>query len=345
MRTGRFPDPQKGGPTKYGVLATANGSRDKHFMDGWSSGEGTELLDALSESITTHEGMFKHFYQPPAFITPDYDWKAEPIRIKDWAPNPQAENIDNLPGKFEYYYRMMSLEVGDICRYVLGINAPVVTGKLVYPLFRRSKHVCPHDVVDRKRIDRIMLSFDYGMTPSCLIATTSGSGGLIVLDEITTEATSIDGLIQDHLMPLLKLKYNRPQHLFVTGDPTGEVKRDVGYNSPEDVLVNNGFFYEPPPCGNNIASRLEGVRHMLSRTDHLGDQSIRICENCEVLIEGFESNYIYERTKNGVKDTPTKAHPVSDIHDCLQYLASVFGGAYKPKSKSATNPKTTKRWV
>jgi hypothetical protein len=322
IRTGRYPPKSEGGPTEFGVVTASNGSRNNHFLDDWMSGKSIELLDSLSAHVG-HAKMFAGFTQPGGLIAPNYDWTSIPIVPKDWLPNLAAENIINLQDAYGYYYKQLVNSTSDIYRYVLGENSPRVAGKPVYPGFKRSRNVVPYDFIDRKREGTIMLSFDYGRTPACLIAVPKSNGGLIIVDEITTEGTSIDGLLRDNLSPQIKSRYNRPTHLFVTGDPSGEFGRDVGEHSPEGVLVEAGYLYEPPPCGNHLETRLEAVRQCLSRLDSSGEPYLQITENCAVLIDGFESSYIYEITRNGIKDAPTKAHPVSDVHDCLQYLCSV----------------------
>lgn len=324
MRVGRYRPPAGGGPTKYGVLCAANGSLRGHFMEDWAKGANRDVMEAIAKHIS-HPIMFEAFQQPPGLIPPDYDWEVLPMAPDDWRPNPKAENVENLPDGYGYYYKQLVNSPSKIYMYVLGLPAPKVAGKLVFPGFNMARHVTKGSTVDRRLLKHIMLSFDYGLTPCCLIGITTSKGRLLIIDEVVTERESIDGLLRDHLIPLLKERYNNPTYSFGTGDPTGEILRDTGEKSPVDVLREYGIEYTPPPCGNNLNQRLEGVRQALAKGNQVDGWDLQIADSCPVLIESLSEYYVYPSTKTGmVRDVPMKGHPHSDVADCLQYMVSCF---------------------
>ena len=324
MRVGRFRPPAGGSPTHYGILCAANGSLLGHFMEDWARGKNNELMKGLEQYIS-HPKMFEAFQQPPGLIPPDYEWETIPINPQDWKVNPKAENIKNLPNGFGYYYTKLVNSPAKIYMYVLGLPAPKMIGKVVFPTFSRAKHVVGSSVVNRKQVKHIVLSFDYGLTPCCLIGVPTSYGRLMVIDEVVTERASVDSMVRDQLLPLLRNRYSNPTYDFVTGDPTGDDMRDNVSLSPTDVLRQYGLDYEPPPSGNDITARLEGVRQALDRGNEERGRDLVITDNCETLINALESNYVYKTMRNGTSTgKPDKTHPWSDIADCLQYMVSSY---------------------
>lgn len=320
-RLGRFPNGRFGKATWVGLLGATNGPLKNHWLYQWSLGKTQEgkPLQAYYED-TDHEGnvynrrYFELFRQPPALLRqPDGTWKK----------NAFAENVDNLPGGYGYYINMLNDPEQKIKAYVEGDFADLVTGKVVYPEFNESRHVIPNFRLPHGA--PLWLSFDFGRTPVCLVATSTAGGRLIVIDEIMGEDMSIDTLMSEHVKPLLRTKYPNNLVMYATADPAGLSEAQSVDVSPFDVLVKHGIPVESPGS-NKIQPRLESVKQKLTKLDKSGEPQLQITDNCRYLIEGIKYNYIYESVRGRydmVRDTPTKSHDgwVSDLLDALGYLS------------------------
>lgn len=320
-RVGRFPpkDPSTGfkGATWSGVIGATNGPRKSHWLYDWYLGKNDDKFEIAQRGSPDNRKQFELFFQPPALLR---------TVSGDWIPNPRAENIDNLADGYGYYYDMLSGKDADIQAYVEGRFADLVTGKLVFPQFNHSIHVVDHNKLNLTGGFPLYLSFDFGRTPFCSVATTFEGGSLVVIDEIMGEDMSMETLVNEHVLPKLRKRYPKAWVEDAWADPAGEVKTQAVELSPYDVLRNNGIPVQNPDPGNRLEPRIEAVRQMLTKLSSSGRPMLRISSNCPVTIASLGSDYIYElkRGTNGVvQDKPTKSHVnwVSEAADAVQYLA------------------------
>lgn len=317
-RLGRYPSGRFGKASWVGLLGATNGPLKNHWLYQWSLGK-TADGKPIQKTCDEHgRPYFKLFKQPPALL-----------RQSDgtWAPNPYAENIENLPGGYAYYYAMLSAEDQKIKAYVEGDFADLVTGKVVFPEFSEERHVIPQFKLPYGA--PLHLSFDFGRTPVCIVATTTAGGRLIIIDEIMGEDMSVETLILEHVKPTLRQRYPQSLVTWATGDPAGMVEAQSVDVSPYDVLMNNGIPVQSPGT-NKLQPRIEAVKQRLTKLDRTGQPMLQITDNCKYLIAALKYNYIYEavRGKNDVvRDTPTKSHEnwVSDLADSTHYLCLYAG--------------------
>lgn len=326
-RLGRYPSGRKGKPTWVGLIGATNGPRKDHWLYQWSLGSRDKEFAKIEAA--TGRKQFELFRQPGGLIE-----KAE----GEWVPNPLAENIDNLPGGYGYYFNMLSGDRQRVRAYVEGDFADIVTGKVVYPEFRRDTHVWVGGHEKLPSSLRLYLGFDFGRTPVCTIATATQSGKLIVIDEVMGEDISIDTLCTDFLFPVLRQKYPRSTIEGAWGDPAGNVETQALDVSPFDVLLKHGIPIEDPGGNNKLQPRLEAVKQRLTRLDGEGRPAILITDNCKYIIEAIGSTYIYEKVKgrnDTVRDVPTKSHEgwCSDLCDALSYLCMGYNALVGMKQR------------
>lgn len=320
-RLGRFPSGKMGKPSWVGLIMTTNGPIEGHWLHQWELGENRETLDGLEAEMRAQTGEarpYLHcFAQPPALLRPEAEGEK-------WKPNPAAENVQNLPGGYVYYYNML-LDSDDakVKAFVEGDFAPLKKGKVVFPRFRTALHVVPYDQFQPPEGVPLGLSFDFGRTPVCTVYVETASGRLVMVEEVMGEDIAIDGLVREKLKPLLARRYRTSPIAWVTGDPAGADGRDNVDTSAYQVLRDLNFMIVSPGS-NRLDPRLEAVNHRLSRLDMMGFPMLQIRSNCTFSIEAMSRTYIYEQissTDDTVKDIPTKSHVnwVSDLADSIQY--------------------------
>ena len=133
--------------------------------------------------------------------------------------------------------------------------------------------------------------------------------------------------------PLLKYRrYEFPIHVV---DPTAiENMSRIEEKACADLV---GLRFGEP-----IAGERSFIKHRKSVEDLLSDfrkavPSYNVHERCTMHIEGFEGGYYYKQlpaaTGGGYSATPVK-NGFSDIHDALQYAASVAQGLVRTRPKS-----------
>lgn len=329
-RLGRYPSGRFGRASWVGLLGATNGPLKNHWLYRWYLGGKDKEFNMMSEQMGRN--YFRLFRQPPALLRqPD----------GTWLPNPMAENIENLPGGYNYYYAQLGADEQKIKAYVEGDFADLVTGKVVFPEFNSERHIIPPFNVPAGA--PLYLGFDFGRTPVCTIYTATAGGRMILIDEVMGEDMSIETLVTEHLRPLLRQKY--PNNLVngAWGDPSGGVSAQSVELSPFDVLLSNGIPIENPGT-NKLQPRLEVVKQYLTKLDRSGQPMFQVTENCKYFIEAIKYNYIYEsvRGKNDVvRDTPTKSHEgwCSDLIDSCQYALMGYNimsrMSQRPKNHSA----------
>lgn len=310
-RLGRYPSGRFGRASWVGLYGATNGPLKNHWLYRWYLGDKDKEFNMMTEQMG--RPYFQLHRQPPALLREDGG---------KWRPNPMAENIENLPGGYNYYYAMLGSEEQKIKAYVEGDFADLVTGKVVYPEFNETRHVIPRFNLPSGA--PLLLGFDFGRTPVCLVATETTGGRLIIIDEIMGEDMSIDTLLSEHVKPIIRQRFPNNLVSRATADPAGLVEAQSVDVSPYDVLLKHGIPVESPGS-NKIQPRLEATKQKLTKLDRSGEPMLQITDNCKFLIEAIKYNYIYEsvRGKNDVvRDTPTKSHEgwCSDLCDALGYL-------------------------
>ena len=338
-RAGRYPSAKEGGCTRKVVYAATNGPRKSHWLYDWHMGVKDDEFAAVAKE--TGRPYFKLFQQPAGLI-------------KDaagvWHPNPAAENVKNLPGGYAYYFEQLLRPPQEVQSYVEGKFADLQFGKVVYSQFRTDMHVIDEAKV-RPMIgsaSRIMLAFDWGRTPVCLVIVPRATGGFVVVDEIVGEDISIDGLWKEAILPTLQSKYPRSIVTLAIGDPAGADRTQASETSPFEVLAAHGVEVRGPygVRKDAIAPRVEAVRQRLQRLDSTGTPFLQITSNCKLLIDALLSGYIYEQVRGqaAYKETPTKSHAgwCSDLANALEYISLELQGDLAPPKlkmhKAAVRP-------
>jgi len=324
-RVDRFPGPNKGGCKWSGIIADTNPPDDSHW---WYQ---------MAE-VEKPEG-YEFWKQPPAMIKLPTK-KDEP---PEYVPNdgsrgvPAAENIENHNSGFNYYTRQIpGKDLEWIKVFVLGEYGSIFTGKVVYPDFSDNMHVAKEELKPHRGLP-LVLGWDFGLTPSCVMAQLTPRGQLRVLDELVAEDMGIERFARDIVTPFIKRKYPG-MGIQSVGDPSGSGRNDGNEDTCMQILARQGFMTEDAPT-NLPEPRIAGVTWFLTKlTD--GEPGFLISPNCDVLRKGFLGGYHYRKMNiKGVKDRYAETadkNEFSHPHDALQYICGYLRSA--GGNSSLTNP-------
>jgi hypothetical protein len=342
-RSGRYPSNDDGKADWSGVIMATNGPLKNHWLYKWKLARepGWDQWEEETERATgIARPYFELFEQPPALLRPEKPGGK-------WLPNPRAENIHNLSEGYLYYYKMLADSEDKIQAYVEGVFCDLKQGKVVFPEFHTRIHVLPAGKIEVGDGAPLYLGFDFGSTPVCVIATTTRTGKLVILDEVCAEHASADSLFLHKLKPLLATKYRRCQVHVAWGDPAGLTLSQATDLTPFGVLESHGLNMQLPNGKNNtLTPRLYAVRKRLTQLDEDGFPMLQITDNCTIAIDAINHNYVYEstgKTDDAFREVPTKSHAnwVSDIMDAIQYLCLGYDNMFAVRRDEDDQPQTS----
>ena len=302
-RVGRYPNISDGGASWSGVIMDTNPCDDDHW---WYR---------LAEEETPQGWTF--FQQPPALTKHP---------TAGYVANPHAENICNHVKGYNYYLDMLPGKTEEWIKvYVLGQYGNVMEGKVCYPEYNDDLHCAKGDLYPISNLP-LVIGFDFGLTPACIIGQMTARGGLRLLDEIVTQDMGIKQFMRDIFMPKITTEFKPfydEGNIYIVGDPAGGQRAQADATMTcFDEIAKFGFDCEPGDT-NAFIPRREAVAAFLTRiTD--GIPSFQMSPKCKILRRGFLGGYHYARVQvqgdERYKDEPDK-NQYSHIQDALQYLA------------------------
>lgn len=259
-----------------------------------------------------------------------------------YEPNPKAENIENLPGGYQYYLDMIAGNDEDqINVQVLGNYGHLTTGKPVYPEYNDKLH-CPETGIIPIPSLPIALGWDFGLTPSCIIGQLTSRGQLLILDECFAEDSNVRSFALNTVKPLLSTKYKDFEIAFSVADPAGGNRGEGEGKSAIRILnddyarenefgdiitpLNLGFITEEAPT-NDPTLRIDAVKSFLGRLVEGGYPAYVLNKSCRLLRKGKMGGYQYKKLQVS-GDTRYNLKPDKNIYshpaDAEQYLALGF---------------------
>jgi hypothetical protein len=316
-RIGRYPEAESF--TWKGIFADTNPPKT------------TQWLYRIFEEESPNS-LFKLYKQPPAVY---FDGEKQ-----GWEVNPDAENILHLPPR--YYEDQIKGNSDDYIRVMLAAEYGMTrAGKPVFPQFSERDHVSTQ-LMHPDRSMPVILGFDFGLNPACMIAQLSKLGGLRILDELVPADEDLESFVTDYVNPLLNKKYAQFK-IQAVGDPSARGRSGLDKRTPFMVLMQFGNIRCVPARTNNFVARKEAVDFFLNRRNGL-----LVNPNLTYTREAFGGGYVFEEIKGQrgkFKERPLK-NEYSHGMDAIQYIALFAkGGGMQRPSMSTTQDKHPDRFL
>ena len=296
-RCGRYPSQLRGRPNWFGVFCDSNpGTEDSPYF---------EILKLeLPES-------YGYFEQPPPLLR-DGDGNV--------SENPLAENIQYLPGGFEYYWTLLdgaSSEWSE--RFVYGQWGESLQGQAVFKTtFVHDFHVAKSELTLSVG-HALIIGMDFARAPAAIIMQVDHTGRVLVLQEAYEENMGVEKFIRDRLMPIVFSPRFQNKPMYIVGDPSGIKKSEIGERSVFTMIRGMGFEAVPAQT-NHIKPRLDAVEKWLLMQREGKAAILFDPVGCPELIIALKSKYRYRARKDGeLEDKPHKVRPWADLADALQY--------------------------
>jgi hypothetical protein len=287
-------------PYWSGIIADTNPPEDDHWIH-------KDFEDNNFESHT----LFK---QPPGLIKNDDD---------KWVRNPDADNASHLP---DNYYEMLA--EGQSKEFVkvfcLGEYGSVGFGKRVYPEFNGDFHAV--DSLVATQGGDLILGWDFGLTPACVVLQLSPRGQLLILKEYVADGMGIRTFAESIVIPSVARDFPYCKIGMSLADPAGNARNEIVEEmSCIGELTSLGITTIGART-NDIEPRLGAVRYFLNKMVDGKPGLLLDRKNCPTLFKGFLKDYVYARLavsgEERYKDKPTKnmsSHPMDALgYACLE---------------------------
>ena len=315
-----------------GVLGTCNGMATNSFLNQLIE-DAIPITDdhgEINERIKYIEmrGRVTHSFhqQPPALLRPSFS----PHSLDDWKDNPEAENIENLKGGYDFYVKLLpGSSDADIRSQVEGISYAPITGELIFPEFN-SLHFRDHDYLVtyiENALTRdgggFYMSFDFGKNPACLIGCLTNSDVLIIFKEIVPRvAINFKDFLSNEVNPYVYNELPFRKCLAVAMDPSGYTDDNVTDMTSKKVLERYGYPVTTHIKNNALGPRLQAVRDRATTLSGSMPKVVIDIKNCRLLHRALTSTYVYD--DEGKPDKKNHNEYSHDIVDALQYMCMML---------------------
>lgn len=310
-RVDRYPAKRDGGATWAGVLMDTNPPDvDSEWHQFFEDADHSEAVDELAKHIP---GMtvdrYARIFKQPSGLAED------------------AENKSNQsPG---YWHRLQIGKSSEWIKvYVRGEYGFVIDGRPVWPEYHDNIH-CP-GAADPDRAPRtnpklpVYRGWDFGLTPACVYSQISSRGQWIIVDELVSRSMGVDRFSDDVLEH--SSRYYPGTEFIDIGDPAGMQRAQTDERTCFMILHAKGIQIEPGL--QTLTTRLESVRHPLTRLDTDGMPMFNIHPRCRILRRAMMGGYQFRKMQTSTErysEQPDK-NRFSHIADGLGYTGTrLFG--------------------
>ena len=285
-------------PYWSGIIADTNPPEDDHW-----------IYKDFEENAFEHHKLFKQ----PAGLLKNEDNK--------WVRNPDADNVNHLP---DNYYEMLAEGQSQefIKVFCLGQYGSVGFGKRVYSEFNPDFHAV--DSLFAIQGLEIILGWDFGLTPACVVLQLSARGQLLVLKEYVGDGMGIRTFADSIVVPSIAKDFPYCRVGLSVGDPAGNARNEIVEEMSCIGELNSLGIPTSSARTNDIDPRLGSVRYFLNKMVDGKPGLLLDRRNCPTLFKGFVKDYVYARIavsgEERYKDKPNKnmsSHPM----DALGYAA------------------------
>lgn len=317
-RCGRYPPAIDGGATNWGMWGASNPGME---TDWWYP----MLIDPEQLPEDQVEPEHWQLYEQPSGFSPD------------------AENLENLPGKADYYLNLAKGKTTAwIKRFIEVSWGYSLTGKPVFPMFNKDIHVAKAPIPYDRTLP-LYAGYDPGMRCGFVIGQYDADAGqLRILRALALENYATDRLIAEKVKPML-FQHFRGAELEVIPDPSSVNSSQAKQGS--SVIAELRKHFKVHYDGNNqIESRLQPAQYYMMRLTSRG-AALLIDPSCTDLIRALSSGYRWTVSKDDAqKEVPDK-NKASNIADGFTYLCRFVRQGEERAGRRKVAPQPRRRSV
>jgi len=257
----------------------------------------------------------------------DYLHKDRPDNVRYFlqpsALGPDAENVENLPGKAKYYTNLIkgksSAWINQFVKAEWGFS---IAGTPVITDFIESMHVAKSRLVfDPYRT--VVVGLDPGLAGSAMyLGQQDDDGAINILHELVQAGMSAEELISRRLKPALRERCPGAR-VVIAPDPAGSFRNQNDKGTV--VKTFQKHFRVEAETNNRLPLRLDAYRHFLTRLVG-GKPALQIDPSCRVLIRALKGGWRYtmDQKKDIIKGAEPEKNQWSHSGDSGGYLLRYF---------------------
>ena len=314
-RVERYPVKNNGGCRWGGIIMDFNHPPGEHWVKDFFALKELSTADPLTG--TTRVYKIELFQQPPAAFRKIVEGEVV------YEPNPDAENLENLPSGIEFYDRQIATlraggKLDELDAWYCMLDVGSVEGRPVWPMFNPQIHVASWVIQPVKTVP-VVVGFDTsGIHPACVIGQVF-DGKTRIIDEIDGDEEGLESFLDAGLLPMLRNRY-KDCPVVVSVDPANA--RDSYTAVTPAARLREAGLRVHMPFTNRPETRVAAVTDMLNRLTG----GLLISPACKRLIAALRGGYRYaKRRLRGTVDVVYSDRPEKNDHshiaDALQYLA------------------------
>ena len=312
-RCGRYPPALDGGATNWGMWGSSNpGNED----DWWH--------DFLGLGDVPKPANLTFFQQPSGF-------------------SPEAENVDNLPGKAGYYTSLADGKSPHWVKQYIEVEwGHSIAGTPVVVTFNNDIHVAKRALNPNPRLP-LVIGFDPGMHAALIFGQQDLDGRLLVLDELVLDDYGAERLLSDKVKPLIKSRFENFEVLFAP-DPAADSRTQTDERSVVDVIRKHKFKVKFPDMNNRLPLRITAIEHFTTRLTSAGP-ALTIDPRCKRLIRALSTGWRYPIDQKGKRGEAPEKNAHSHPGDAFGYLCRYFQHSTAREAQRSSVPKVAPRPV
>lgn len=279
---------------------------------------GVGCADETGHPVAKFWGMTN----PPDFDTPWEHYLSDPpencaVFFQPSGMSPLADWRQYLPD--DYYENLAEGKTEDwVDIYIHGKFGKSLSGRPVHPAFDANFHVAKNPLTPHRHPQKpLLLGFDFGLNPSCVISQVDMQGRLLTFADETSDGMGVLRFIQTKLKPLLAGKFPG-YRCVVIGDPAGTQRAQTDERSCFDILRSEGF-HVIAAATNNPVARIAALDRFLTRQID-GGPGYLIDPSCKLTINALRGNYRYKlKAKSGELEPSPEKNAASHVAEAHQY--------------------------
>jgi hypothetical protein len=315
-RVGRYKMPDGTPVTNWGMWGSSNPSTEDNWWFDYLHGAGVaKWRPGIKVPSETNA---RYFLQPSAL-------------------SPEAENVENLPGKEKYYSNLIKgksdIWVNQFVRAEWGFS---ISGTPVVPSFKENLHVSKRPLIYNPH-RTLVVGLDPGLGGSAMIFGQQDEDGVLyVLDELVQAGLSAEQLITEKLKPKLRQRFPNAR-VVIAPDPAAANRSKTDKSTV--VKIFQKHFDCVIESNNRLPLRLDAIGHFTNRLV-MGRPALQIDPCCRVLVRALKGGWRYamDSKKDMIKGAEPEKNPWSHPGDGFGYLARYFHKLTEREMRYKDNP-------
>ena len=303
-RCGRYPPQNEGGATNWGMWGSSNPDTE----DNW-------WFEYLHKSLPSNATLM---VQPSGF-------------------SPNAENVENLPGKAAYYTNQAKGKSHTWVKQFIDAEWGFsIAGTPVISTFRSELHISKKPINYNKHL-KLVIGMDPGLKGSAMIFGQEDlSGRLLILGELIQSNMGAERMIRERLQPYLKNRFPDAD-VVIAPDPASANRAQTDEKAVIDVFKKH--FRVKIETNNRFALRLDAIESYTTRLVDGGPALLIDEVECPILVRALKGGwrYVMDTKKDQIKGAEPEKNPYSHPGDGFGYLARYFHRQNEREARASTN--------